>query len=54
MPTKKKIEKLVGRVMKTHRRALLGLAHYDKGVKVKGCDCCFCGEVEQVIKGVTK
>lgn len=29
-----------------YRRVLIGFAHYDKGVKVPGCDCCYCSPVE--------
>jgi len=30
------------RAIQTHRRVLIGLAHYDRGKVVPGCDCCFC------------
>jgi hypothetical protein len=26
----------------THRRVLTGFAHFDRGEKVPGCDCCHC------------
>jgi hypothetical protein len=39
---KRDIKKMVKRVIKEHKRALVGFAHYDKGEKVKGCNCCYC------------
>jgi len=41
---KERIEQVVEKVIKQYGQALLGLAHYDKGEKVKGCNCCYCKE----------
>jgi hypothetical protein len=44
----KRLEINVKRIVDYHMRVLIGLAHYDKGRKVKGCNCCYCA------KGVNK
>ena len=41
------------RLIGENRRALVGLAHYDAGAKVPGCDCCYCtGWLEEFERGV--
>lgn len=42
MKNKKPIEKVVKKIVNDYSRVLIGLAHYDEGKKVKGCDCCYC------------
>jgi hypothetical protein len=32
----------VQKIIDANRRVLVGLAHYDNGARVKGCDCCYC------------
>ena len=32
----------VRQIIKDNSRVLMGFAHYDKGVKVDECDCCYC------------
>ena len=47
MGMKNKIEKIIEKVLEDYSRAIIGLAHYDKRVKQKDCDCCFCKEQEE-------
>ena len=44
----KNIEKTTKGIINKYHRVLVGLAHADKGKKIKGCDCCFCKEEENV------
>ena len=44
---KDEIEKAVKKVTTRYRRTLVGLAHYDEGKKVAGCDCCYCEPKEK-------
>ena len=41
------IAKAVKKVVKEHKKALIGLAHYDLGKKQKDCDCCYCKPEEK-------
>lgn len=34
----------VKQIINDNHRVLTGFAHYDKGVKVSGCDCCYCND----------
>lgn len=43
----KKTMRIVKKVIKDNRRALVGFAHFDKGIKIKGCDCCYCNPEEK-------
>jgi hypothetical protein len=40
-----RIREATARIIAENRRALLGFAHYDRGEKVPGCDCCYCASV---------
>ena len=42
MNPRREIEESVSRVIREYRPVLAGLAHYDEGKKVGGCDCCYC------------
>ncbi len=36
------MDERVKQIARTRSRVLIGLAHYDKGVKKENCDCCYC------------
>ena len=40
------MEKRVKVIAARYSRVLVGFAHYDNGVRVPGCDCCYCTQQE--------
>lgn len=42
-----KFDEAVKRIIKENHRVLVGLAHYDLGKKIEGCDCCHCQPIQE-------